>query len=91
MAAIKRAELPFGQSIQLGTGQETSINQLVALMRQVVGNDNFPPVHYAAPRQGEVLRNFVSIAKAQKYLGYHPDTDLLSGLKTTWDWFQQLS
>jgi len=91
LAAINTDKLPFGQAIQLGTGQATSVNQLVALMRQVVGDDNFPPVHYAPPRQGEVLQNFVSIAKAQIYLGYQPETDLLSGLQITWDWFQQLS
>ena len=43
------APLPFGQAIQLGSGRETSINQLVGLLRQVVGETIFPPVRYAPP------------------------------------------
>ncbi|MCX5892778.1 MAG: NAD-dependent epimerase/dehydratase family protein, partial [Deltaproteobacteria bacterium] len=80
-------EVPFGQAIQLGTGQETSVNELVALMRQFAG-DNFPPVKYAPARAGEVQRNFVSIARAKKYLDFNPPTELAVGLKQTWDWFQ---
>jgi len=84
-----RAELPFGQPIQLGTGQETSINALVQLLRQVVGERNFPPVKYAPARPGEVPRNFVNISKARKYLDFAPTTDLLTGLGKTWEWFRQ--
>ncbi len=82
------APVPFGQPIQLGSGRETSVNAMVNLMRQVVGNGTFPPVEFAPSRQGEVLRNFVSIARAEKYLGFSPPTDLLSGLQQTWDWFK---
>jgi UDP-glucose 4-epimerase len=82
------ASLPFGEAIQLGTGREVSINQLAVLLRQVVGEDSFPPVNYAPPRPGEVLRNYVSIARAQKYLDFSPVTDLKLGLQKTWKWFQ---
>lgn len=81
------APLLFGQAIQLGSGQETSINQLVVLMRQVAGEDAFPTVNYAPPRPGEVLRNYVSIARAGKYLDFSPVTDLQTGLQKTWKWF----
>ncbi|MGQ9687450.1 MAG: NAD-dependent epimerase/dehydratase family protein [Desulfobaccales bacterium] len=83
------ADLPFGRPIQLGSGRETSINNLVELMRQVVGEKDFPPVRYAPERPGEVRHNFVSIARAQKYLGFNPTSDLLNGLKQTWQWFQE--
>jgi UDP-glucose 4-epimerase len=89
--AIGRAlevDLPFGQAIQLGRGRETSINQLVDLLRRVVGRDRFPPVNYALPRPGEVLRNFVATARARQYLDFSPVTDLEAGLQKTWEWFQ---
>lgn len=35
-------ELPFGQPIQLGTGEETSINGLVEILRQTVGGGQIP-------------------------------------------------
>lgn len=88
IAGALEAPVPFGQPIQLGSGRETSVNAMVNLMRQVVGNGAFPPVEFAPSRQGEVLRNFVSIARAEKYLGFSPPTDLLSGLQQTWDWFK---
>ena len=88
MAAMQ-GDLPYGQPIQLGTGRETSINNLVKLVRQVVGEPGFPPVNYSPPRPGEVQRNFVSIARAREYLNFNPTTELLTGLRYTWDWFQK--
>lgn len=87
--AATMAELPFGEPIQLGTGRETSINVLVQLMRQVVGESRFPQVRYAPPRPGEVQRNFVKIDRARKFLHFDPATDLATGLRKTWQWFQK--
>jgi len=80
--------LPFGEAIQLGSGRETSINEMLGLLRQVVGDDGFPPTRYDPPRQGEILRNYVSITRAVKYLKFSPVTDLQTGLRQTWGWFQ---
>lgn len=81
------ADLPYGRAIQLGTGRETSINQLLALMRCVIGEDRFPAIKYVSSRQGEVLRNFVSIERAKQYLDFQPNTGLEQGLIKTWEWF----
>lgn len=89
IAAGLTADLPYGKPIQLGTGIETSINRMIELMGQVVGEGQFPPVRYAPTRPGEVQRNYVSIARARKCLGFSPTTDLLAGLTETWKWFQQ--
>lgn len=86
LAAIHQ-ELPYGRPLQLGSGRETSINTLVDLIRQTVGSHRWPPVRYAPSRPGEVRRNFVSLARAEKYLGFVPKTDLASGLRQTWEWF----
>jgi UDP-glucose 4-epimerase len=87
--AAMEIELPYGEALQLGSGQETSINHLVALVRQVVGEEHFPPVRHVPPPFPEVKRNFASIERAQKYLGFFPKTDLRRGLHETWRWFQQ--
>jgi len=81
------AELPWGQAIQLGTGEETSINSLVRLLRGVVGEAQFPVVVYAPSRPGEVARNFVAIDQARRFLHFHPQTRLAEGLQETWKWF----
>jgi UDP-glucose 4-epimerase len=88
--AAMTAKLPFGEPIQLGTGQETSVNALVGLLRQVVGEHQFPEVRQAPARPGEVQRNFMNISRAQRYLHFAPPTDLPTGLTKTWEWFQKL-
>jgi UDP-glucose 4-epimerase len=89
IGAAMTAALPFGEPIQLGTGRETTINELVLLLRRVVGAEGFPPVVQAPARPGEVQRNFMNIARARKYLNFTPTTDLPAGLKKTWQWFQE--
>jgi UDP-glucose 4-epimerase len=84
-----QVDLPFGEAIQLGCGEEITVNQMVSVMREVVGEKDFPLVRYAPPRDGEVARNFASIDKALKYLDFSPQTDLLTGLGLTWEWFNQ--
>jgi UDP-glucose 4-epimerase len=82
-------DLPFGEPIQLGTGQETSVNTLVHLLRQVVGEQQFPEVRHAPARPGEVLRNFMNISRARKFLNFTPTIDLLTGIRKTWEWFPE--
>ena len=92
-AAILKAvavEVPFGQPIQLGSGQETSINHLLELLRATVRPRVFPPVQYVPARSGEVRRNYVSIARASKYLQFTLRTPLPENLRQTWEWFQAL-
>lgn len=48
-----------------------------------------PPTRYDPPRQGEILHNYVSIARAEKYLKFSPVTDPQAGLHQTWGWFQE--
>ncbi|MCK9375553.1 MAG: NAD-dependent epimerase/dehydratase family protein [Syntrophobacterales bacterium] len=91
VSALQIEDLPFGEAIQLGTGKETSINELVVLMRKVVGEGIFPSLVYQPSRPGEVLRNYVSIARANQYLSFVPATTLEEGLKETWRWFKQES
>jgi UDP-glucose 4-epimerase len=84
-----QAEVPFGEPIQLGSGRETSLRTLLHTLEAVVGKGQLPPVVCAAPRPGEVRRNYVSIAKAKHYLGFEATTPLRQGLQATWDWFRR--
>ncbi len=88
IVAALEVDLPYyGWPIQLGTGQETSVNTVVSLMRQLVLAKEFPQMLYAPSRPGEVTRNFVAIDRASRYLGFSPRTDLWEGLQKTWAWF----
>ena len=72
---------------QLGTGVGTSINELIDIMRDVIG-PAFPfDVVYEDFRQGELLHTWCDISKAVTVLGYAPTTRLSDGLRQTWSWF----
>jgi UDP-glucose 4-epimerase len=82
------APLSFGGAIQLGSSRETTINELVGILRHVVGQEKFPAVNFEPSRPGEVLRNFVSTARAREYLDFRTDTGLEKGIEETWEWFK---
>ncbi len=91
ISAATIAEVPFGNPIQLGTGRETTVNDLVRQIRQVVGENQFPQVRHAPTRAGEVQRNYMNITRAKTFLHFQPTTDLLTGLQKTWSWFRENS
>ncbi|ADK85505.1 NAD-dependent epimerase/dehydratase [Desulfarculus baarsii DSM 2075] len=70
---------------QLGTGIPTTLNQLVALMREVTGREI--EVLYEPFRDGEIRHTYCDIAKARRELGFDPATPLKDGLTATWNWF----
>ena len=75
-----------GEVFQIASGRETSIVSLIDLMRGVVGEQRLQ-VRYETARAGEILRNYASIDKARRLLGYYPRTDLSAGLERVWKWF----
>jgi UDP-glucose 4-epimerase len=72
-----------GEIFNIATGQATSLNQIVALIRQISGREI--PATYADPRVGEVRDSRAEIKKARSILGYRPQTDLKEGLLLTWN------
>jgi len=77
----------FDGAIQLGSGNPTTINELIEVIRTVVAPADFT-VEYKDFRAGEIHTTYCDISRAKKVLGFAPRMDLAAGLKTTWDWFQ---
>lgn len=75
---------------QLGSGNPTSINQLIAAMRDVVGSGHAVDVRYEDHREGEVIHTWCDVSKARRELGFDPKTPLREGLAKTWDWFVEM-
>lgn len=78
-----------GDVFQIASGRETSLNELIALIRQMIPDRELNILHEPA-RLGEVSRNYAKIEKARKALGYEPRVPLEEGLRRTWDWFNRL-
>jgi len=72
---------------QLGSGIETTLNELLQKIEMVVGKHSMPEVIYKPSRDGEVYKTYCDISKARKILGYNPSISLGEGLNESWDWF----
>jgi len=75
-----------GLLVNIGTGEETSVNQLYDSMAQAAGV-TMPP-HYAPPRPGELARSSLDHARAGIHLGWKPWTSLREGTGLVLDWFR---
>lgn len=80
-----KAETP-GEVFQIASGCETSIRDLLTAVKGVLPKVRFD-IRYEPARGGEILRNYASIEKARRLLGYNPQTRLDDGLRNTWSWF----
>lgn len=74
---------------QVGTGNETSVNELFGLLKEKMEQRGYQvenPSH-EEERSGEIKRNYADISKIKNELGFSPSFDLTSGLEETIDYF----
>ncbi|TET53563.1 MAG: NAD-dependent epimerase/dehydratase family protein [Anaerolineales bacterium] len=74
-----------GEVVQIATGVETSVLELAAMVRELVG-DRVRTAH-APERVGDIRRSWSSAEKAQRLLGWTADTTLGDGLRRTYEWY----
>jgi UDP-glucose 4-epimerase len=70
-----------GGVFNVGTGVETSINELHAACRRVTGSDSKPA--YESERPGEIRRSVTDPARAERELGWRAEHALEDGLRLT--------
>jgi len=85
-AFVRAAERGSGLLANIGTGVETSVNELYAAMATAAGVRD-PAVH-APARPGELARSALDPGRAELYLGWKPWTDLAAGTAAVLDWFR---
>lgn len=74
-------------TFNVGTGKETSVNNLFNILRQSAGLDI--KATYGPAKKGELLRSVLDPAKLKKRLDWEPRVDLEEGLKRTIEFFRQ--
>jgi UDP-glucose 4-epimerase len=85
-ANILSINAPVG-SYNIGTEIETSVNDLVMILKKVTGRE--VKIEYAPPRAGEVLGISLDIKLAKRILGWSPNVNLEDGISRTWKWFSE--
>lgn len=85
-AFVRAADRGSGLLCNIGTGVETSVNELHDAMADAAGVDA-PAVHVPA-RPGEPARSALDPARAKLHLGWEPWTDLSTGVAEVLRWFQ---
>jgi UDP-glucose 4-epimerase len=75
-----------GLVVNIGTGVETSVNELYQALAEAAGVDS--PAQHEPARAGELARSSLATGRAQSELGWQPATDLPSGALQTLDWFR---
>jgi UDP-glucose 4-epimerase len=86
-AFVRAAERGSGLLANVGTGVETSVNQLYDTMARAGGVSE--PATYAPARPGELARSALDPGRAELYLGWKPWTDLATGSAAVLDWFRR--
>ena len=85
--ALTRAAERGEGIINIGTGDETSVNDLYASMSRATGYTD--PPNYVAARAGELDRSALAIDRAGTELGWKPFTSLDEGVSRTIEWFRE--
>ena len=85
-ANILAAESPtMGDVFNIGSGSETSINDLLNLLEKISGKKIMRK--YVEKQKGDVRHTIASIKKAEKILGYKPTVSIEEGLIKMLNWF----
>ena len=85
-AFVLAMERGDGQRFNIGTGEETTVNELFAEIAGIVGYGAQPA--YAQDRPGELRQIALDTRRAAAELGWKPWTPLHEGLAETVDWLR---
>jgi UDP-glucose 4-epimerase len=83
-AALAGANSDVTGPVNIGTGRETDVLELVEALRRLSGIEGFEP-ELAPPRAGEVQRIALDAGRAERDLGWRAEMDLEEGLRVTLD------
>jgi UDP-N-acetylglucosamine/UDP-N-acetylgalactosamine 4-epimerase len=75
------------QVYNIAFGQQTSLNQLFEMIKEVAGSDLAPK--YGPERIGDVKHSLADISRANNLLAYEASTNVREGLKTTFEWYRK--
>jgi UDP-glucose 4-epimerase len=84
-AVLAGFDHPGSGIFNVGTGIETSVNELFRAMNKITGNH--AAEEHAEGKPGEQQRSVLDISHTRQALGWTPEVDLEDGLRETVEWF----
>ncbi|HWJ25077.1 MAG TPA: SDR family oxidoreductase [Flavisolibacter sp.] len=75
------------QVYNVAVGEQTSLNQLFEMIKEVAGSDLAPK--YGPERKGDVKHSLADISKAETLLDYVPAIGIKQAIRTTFEWYRQ--
>jgi UDP-glucose 4-epimerase len=81
-AALAAGESDATGAINIGTGVETNVLELIEALKGLSGNESFEP-EFAPARTGEVQRITIDAGRAERELGWRAEMGLDAGLRVT--------
>ncbi len=91
MIAIAESDEAVGQSINIGSNFEISIEDTLNLIKEIMNSDVkfIQDENRIRPKKSEVFRLWCDNSKIKKITGFAPEYDIKSGLTETVNWFVQ--
>jgi len=85
LLAIKNGS---GEIINIGCNVQTSVNELVEMMKEVTGSSL--EAKYQAARAGDIKYSYLDNTKAKDILGWEPNYNLKRGLEETFQYYKEV-
>ena len=85
-ALLKSSESDENLFLNIGTGVETSVNELVSILSEKICWDG--EAEYKPKREGELLRSVLNNQRAKDQIAWEPAHTLDTGLDGLIDWFK---
>ncbi len=88
--AVAESDQAVGQVVNVGSGREISIGDLVDLLIEITGRDArvVTDAHRLRPAGSEVERLLCDNTRAREWAGWKPEVGLEEGLRLTAEWIQ---
>jgi nucleoside-diphosphate-sugar epimerase len=87
LACHAPSEFATGRVYNVGAGRSHTLNDLYSTLAEIL-NYKAQPI-YGVPREGDVRHSLASIERAERELGYQPQSDFDLGLRKTAAWYQE--
>jgi UDP-glucose 4-epimerase len=87
LCRVAECENLIGETVNLGSGRETSVRELASVVCEAAGARGLAARHMP-PRPGDVQRHLAGVEKARKLLGFDTRTGLHDGVRKLLDFLR---